>query len=191
MKSNLSLKWSVFILAAFALSFLFFISRNPIEKVSASFSNQTSVNFSLPARLEIPKLNINTAIEDVGLASDGSMDVPKGPDDAAWFDLGPRPGETGSAVIDGHSGYKNNAPAVFDSLYKLQKGDDIYVQSADGTTTIFVVQGFRNYDPTANAENVFNSNDGKAHLNLITCSGDWNANAQTHSKRLVVFTDKE
>ena len=48
------------------------------------------------------------AVEDVGLTPGGAMDVPKGPSDVAWFDLGPRPGEVGSAVIAGHEGWKDN-----------------------------------------------------------------------------------
>ena len=56
------------------------------------------------------------------------MDVPKQPDDVAWFDLGFRPGQKGSAVIDGHSGWKDNRPAVFDNLSKLKNGDKIYVE---------------------------------------------------------------
>ncbi|PIZ82226.1 MAG: class F sortase, partial [Parcubacteria group bacterium CG_4_10_14_0_2_um_filter_41_6] len=38
---------------------------------------------------------------------------------------------------------------------------------------------------------VFNSSDGKAHLNLITCTGVWNKEDNAFSERLVVFTDKE
>jgi LPXTG-site transpeptidase (sortase) family protein len=119
------------------------------------------------------------------------MDVPKGPDDAAWFNLGPRPGEIGSSVIDGHSGYKNNRPAVFDKLYKLKKGDKIYVEDDKGNITTFVVREFKTYNPKADAKMVFSSNDGGSHLNLITCSGSWNKVERTHSDRLVVFADKE
>ena len=195
---RISLKWSLFILGVAGILLAIFLWTFNSPKVHSDIQpalppiGQTGQTMAgLPIRLKIPKINVDAAVDYVGLTADGAMDVPKGPTTVAWFDLGLRPGEIGSSVIDGHSGYKNNRPAVFDSLYKLQKGDEIYVQGADGTTTTFVVQSFRNYDPTANAENVFDSNDGKAHLNLITCSGDWNANAQTHSKRLVVFTDKE
>jgi len=83
----------------------------------------------LPVRIKIPRINIDAVIESVGLTSQGAMDVPVKPEDTAWFNLGIKPGEIGSAVIDGHSGYKNNKPAIFDNLYKLQKGDKIYIKT--------------------------------------------------------------
>jgi len=48
--------------------------------------------------------------------------VPEGPTDVAWFDLGPRPGEAGSAVIAGHEGWRDGIVAAFDDLHELQKG---------------------------------------------------------------------
>jgi LPXTG-site transpeptidase (sortase) family protein len=95
----------------------------------------------------------------------------------------------GSSVIDGHSGYKNNRPAVFDNLYKLQKGDKIYVEDEKGITHAFVVREFHTYGLNDDVSSVFNSNDGVAHLNLITCSGVWNDKEKTHATRLIVFTD--
>jgi len=35
------------------------------------------------------------------------------------------------------------------------------------------------------------TNDGLAHLNLITCIGVWEQITQGYSQRLVVFTDRE
>jgi LPXTG-site transpeptidase (sortase) family protein len=119
------------------------------------------------------------------------MDVPKGPNEVAWFDLGPRPGENGSAVIAGHYGWKNNVPAVFDDLHKLRKGDKIYFEDEKGAITTFVVREIRTYTKDEAAPDVFGSSDGKAHLNLVTCTGAWNEAEETRSERLVVFTDKE
>ncbi len=98
---------------------------------------------ALPVRLEIPEIHVDAFVEYLALTPTGAMDVPKGPDDVAWFDLGPRPGSTGSAVIAGHEGWKDNVPAVFDDLYKLKVGDQIYVEDGVGSTTIFVVKNFR------------------------------------------------
>ena len=145
----------------------------------------------LPVRFKIPKIKVDAMVDYVGLTSGGAVDVPKGPSNVAWFDLGPRPGEEGSSIIDGHSGWKNNIQAVFDNLYKLKKGDKIYVQDDKGATISFVVRVIRTYNPKADASSVFNSIDGKAHLNLIACTGVWNAIEKTHSERLVVFADKE
>lgn len=166
------------------------------ENISNLFKNET-VNVSteldvpLSSRLIIPSLNVDASVEYVGLTPLGAMDAPKGPDNVGLFKLGPRPGGKGSAVIAGHSGWKNNTPAVFDNLHKLKKGDKIFFKNRDGSITTFIVREFRSYDPKANAEEVFLSNDGLAHLNLITCEGVWDQVTKSRSERLVVFTDKE
>ncbi len=141
-----------------------------------------------PVRLKIPKIKVDSIVEYVGLAPDGAMDVPQNPDDVAWFELGPRPGEKGSAVVAGHYGGKASA---FDNLYKLRKGDKIYVEDEKGMTISFVVRENRRYDPSADTSYVFGSIDDKSHLNLVTCEGDWNKDSESYSQRLVVFTDRE
>ena len=119
------------------------------------------------------------------------MAVTVGPVDVAWYDLGPRPGESGSAVIAGHDGWKDGIAAVFDKLSALAVGDKIYVDDRQGSTTVFVVRDIETYGKSQNDSLVFNSNDGESHLNLITCEGTWNASEQSYSNRLVVFADED
>ncbi|MEX0919084.1 MAG: class F sortase [Candidatus Paceibacterota bacterium] len=155
---------------------------------TAESYQQEQVKSELPARLKIPSINVDAAIEYKSLTPEGAMDVPKGPDDIAWFDLGPRPGENGSAVIAGHRGWKNGRVAVFDNLDKLRKGDKIYVEDISGKSVSFVVRESRIYDSEAYVPEVFASNDG-IHLNLVTCVGVWDKSKKSSSQRLVVFTD--
>lgn len=149
------------------------------------------VGLGLPVRLKIPKIYVNAAIEHVGQTPQGAVGVPKGPENAAWFKLGPMPGDKGSAVIDGHFGWGNGIPAVFDNLHKLEKGDKLYIENDQGMIISFVVAGLKSYDPEQNAMEVFDSGDGKSHLNLITCEGAWDKEQKNYSKRLIVFSVKE
>ena len=158
---------------------------------SARSQKQAQASVGLPARLEIPKIKVDATLDYVGVTLNGELGVSAGPTNAAWYDQGPRPGQTGNAVIDGHFGYKNHIPAVFDNLHTLQKGDKLYVKDIKGLTTTFVVRELRTYGPDDYAAAVFRSNDGKAHLNLITCQGDWNQAQKSYSTRLVVFADKK
>lgn len=144
-----------------------------------------------PIRIKIPKINIDAEVLWVGITSGGAMEAPEGEKETAWYKFGPRPGEIGSSVIDGHFGKKNGTPAVFDNLYKLKAGDKVYVETNLGEMFTFVVKEIKTYNPNANAKDVFISIDGKAHLNLITCSGLWDKLLKSHSKRLIVFTDRE
>lgn len=200
-KDILIRKVFMFALAAFLLSLALifhFISKNPIQSGLASltanpadFYEQEKENFGLPARINIPKINIDAIVEYVGLTSEGAMDAPKGFNNVAWFSLGPRPGENGSAVIAGHYGWKNGKASAFDNLYKLRKGDKLYIEDGKGAIISFVVREVRRYDPEENASRVFRSDDDKSHLNLVTCEGVWNKDSKGYSKRLVVFTDRE
>lgn len=146
---------------------------------------------SLPSHLRIPRIHVDALIEQTGLTPEGLMGAPAGPRTVAWYTGGPRPGEIGSAVIDGHSGWKDAAPAVFDALHTLQAGDKIQVLDSSGSTTTFTVREIQLYDPTSSATRVFHSNDGKSHLNLITCEGVWDPATQSSPKRLVIFSDKD
>lgn len=153
---------------------------------------QHQANPGIPIRLTIPKINVNAVVESVGITQNGAIGVPKGPATTAWFNLGPRPGDNGSAVITGHYGYwKIGVGSVFDNLNKLVKGDKIYVEDENGTKFTFVVRESAIYDPQAKASLVLYSDDGKAHLNLVTCGGTWIPAQKTFSNRLVIFTDKE
>ncbi|MFA6386480.1 MAG: class F sortase [Candidatus Paceibacterota bacterium] len=183
-----------FIFSAWAISY--FIFQNYSQDNPIASASQEKTNFDLsakesPIRLKIPVINVDSTIEYVGIDEDGTMGVPQGPSNVAWYNLGPRPGEVGSSVIAGHSGWKDGIPAIFDNLYKVSIGDKIYVEDNGGVTNTFIVREMKTYSPKEDALLVFNSSDDKAHLNLITCFGVWDTIRKDHSSRLVIFTDKE
>ena len=188
-KPSLKQSLSIVTIAVIFLAVLLVNFHLPKENFYTQPAIVVQANINLPTRLKIPSINVDAPVEYVGLTPEGAMDVPQKPEDVAWYNLGPRPGEIGSSVIDGHSGYKDNLPAVFDNLTKLQKGDKIYVENSKGMTITFTVREFRTYGLYDDVSSVFNSNDGESHLNLITCSGIWNDKEKTHATRLIVFTD--
>ena len=143
----------------------------------------------LPVRLKIPAIGVNAAVEDALITPDGRMDVPAGSVNVAWFSLGPNPGQVGSAVIGGHFGIRDGVKFVFYDLNKLVVGDKIYVENDKGVTLAFQVRRIELFDRNADATTVFISNDGLAHLNVITCEGIWNRVDGAYPSRRVVFTD--
>lgn len=144
-------------------------------------------NRGFPVRLKIPSINVDAAIEYVGLTSKGEMEVPSSGVNAGWFKLGARPGEMGSAVIAGHLDQENGEAGVFADLYKLKEKDKLYIEDDKGTSSVFVVREIRSYD-SEYADEVFTRGDG-AYLNLITCGGMWDEVKKSYSERLVVFAD--
>lgn len=143
----------------------------------------------LPVRLKIPVIGVDSAIEDALITPDGRMDVPYGSVNVAWFALGPHPGREGSAVIGGHFGISNGVKFVFYDLDKLKIGDKIYIVDDKGDTLAFQVRDIKLFNRNDDATTVFTSDDGLAHLNLITCEGIWNRVNDTYPQRRVVFTD--
>lgn len=142
-----------------------------------------------PTRVTVPVIGVDTTSVPVGIAADNTMEIDNNIERTAWYKLGPKPGEIGSAVIAGHYGWVRNQPSVFNNLNTLKANDSVQVYDDQNNLATFVVRQVRSYDPAADATEVFRSSDGKAHLNLITCEGAWNEALKTYSQRLVVFTD--
>lgn len=147
------------------------------------------IPITAPVQLKISKINVDTTVAAVGLTAEGNMDIDENPKQAAWYQLGAKPGEEGSAVIAGHYGWKKSVPSVFNDLHTLVAGDEISTVGEDGKVMTFVVSRLATYAPDQDATDVFRSDDGKAHLNLVTCQGSWNNSQSTYSERLVVFTN--
>ena len=170
--------------------------QSPVAKTEITPSNKTAKTktetapkhvYSLPERLVIPKLEVDTSVLPMGLTSTGAMQSPKTNEDTGWYSLGTRPGNTGSAVIAGHLGLKNDA--VFGKLHLLAVGDTISIVDNQKAKANFVVRSLKTYDKDSDTVEIFNSKYG-SHLNLITCNGDWDTVQDTYEKRLVVFTEK-
>ena len=159
----------------------------PSQAASAAPASEPEIDVGTPVRLRIPRIGVDAPVVPVGVTPAGHMDTPKGGEKTGWYAHGPEPGDEGSAVIGGHSVLRSG-PAVFDELVEVEPGDRLYVVDDEGTTIEFRVREIRTYDWDTEAPDVFSSKDG-SHLNLVTCTGSWDAAAGTHSDRLVVFAD--
>ena len=144
---------------------------------------------SRPVALEIPKIDVDTAVGEVGLNRDGTIQVPPlfaKPSEAAWYRYSPTPGQVGPSVIVGHVD-NIYGPAVFFRLGSLAPGNHIKVTLADGTVATFVVDGVRRYPkasfPTAA---VYGPTDYPA-LRLITCGGPFDYSTRHYLDSTVVF----
>jgi len=158
------------------------------EKLVLPDQSTEAPNPALPTRIKIPAINVDAAIEYLGLTSDGDMAVPDDPINTGWYSLGPRPGENGSAVIAGHFGWVNDRRAVYDDLHKLRIGDEVHIETIKDSLT-FIVSDIRMYGPDDIVPEVFDTK-GSSRLNLITCGGAWSKTQQSYNQRLVVFTEK-
>jgi LPXTG-site transpeptidase (sortase) family protein len=168
------------------------ISLNETANISHNFFQEESVSSGIPINLKIPKIGVNVILEQVGLTEQGAVGIPADPLNAAWYNLGPRPGNIGSAVITGHYGiWKNEQAAIFNDLNKLNIGDELYTEDERGINSFFVVRDLKMYKYDAEVPEILISTDGLSHLNIITCAGAWNEATKSYPDRLVIFTDKK
>jgi sortase (surface protein transpeptidase) len=168
-------------------------SPNPRKaEAHLAFSSPTSTATPTanPMHLLIPAIGVNALVESVGVQSNGDLATPTGSpwEDVGWYNGGPRPGERGSAVIDGHVDRPGGLPAVFWYLRNLKVGDTVQVSDSAGNTLQFHVTRLAFYRPQeAPLQDIF-GNQGGTYLNLITCAGDWIPSQHQTTLRLVVYT---
>ena len=140
-----------------------------------------------PARLLIPALGIDAAVEPVGLEKDGSMAMPAHFSEAGWLRTGPRPGDMGNSVIAGHLDTVSGAPALFFHLSRLQAGQTVVVRDARGALYTFVVSEVRRYELSAFRLFAVFGPSKESRLQLVTCAGRYRPGLG-YSERIVVFT---
>ncbi|QKE82655.1 class F sortase [Arthrobacter sp. NEB 688] len=139
-----------------------------------------------PVAIRIPAIGVESRLIDLGIAKDGTMQVPTDPALAGWLTGAPAPGERGPAVIAGHVD-THEGPAVFYRLRQLEPGDAIEVERRDGTTVTFTVRRLETFAkddfPT---DRVYGPAPGPV-LRLITCSGDIDPVTGHYVDNTVVF----
>ncbi|HEX6576952.1 MAG TPA: sortase [Jiangellaceae bacterium] len=129
---------------------------------------------------------MDTTLEYVGLEDDKSIDVDFDLSVAGWWKGGPRPGQVGPAVILGHVRW-DSRPAVFSRLDRLERGDEVLVDRADGTTARFVVTRQGKYRKVAFPSDLVYYPTLEPELRLVTCGGPYDQAARTYTENLVVF----
>jgi sortase A len=168
------------------LTFYYPEKEMPVEKTGISFV-QASTTY--PTRISIPKINLDTEVESVGLTYSGNMSTPKKLMNTGWYKYGTVPGNKGSAVIDGHVDNGLGLAAVFKNLKQLAIGDDVYVKNNLNQELHFrVIDTQIYYYKDVPLTLMFNRDDGPSYLNLITCDGNWIPEEKTDDHRLVVYT---
>jgi len=164
-------------------------SMTPVTTPQPESSTKTQL-LQPSGTLVIPAIGVNAPIEPVGTLASGAMAVPihRPWDGVGWYQYGPRPGEQGSAVIDGHLDRPGGGPAVFWRLQKVQRGDLVLVVHPGKPTLRFQVRKTVVYQPaTAPLQQIFENHSG-TFLNLITCAGTWMPASHQTTLRLVVYT---
>jgi len=139
-----------------------------------------------PVRLSIPAIGVRTRLIRLGLNPDGTLEVPTEFSVAGWYQLGPRPGERGAAVIVGHVD-STAGPAVFYRLGELAPGSVVHVRLADRTLVRFRVYAVREYPKTSFPTSLVYAATPEPELRLVTCGGSFDSSTGHYLDNIVVF----
>jgi LPXTG-site transpeptidase (sortase) family protein len=137
-----------------------------------------------PVRLMIPAISLDAKIEARGLDAKRNLDTARDPNDVAWYDLGPMPGQQGNAIINGHVDWWTG-DAVFTRLGRVRPGDTVEVVRADGRIITFRITLLQRVGAGTRLPSLF-AKSSQATLTLITCAGVWNPLTLTNTERLLV-----
>jgi hypothetical protein len=143
----------------------------------------------VPVRLRIPAIGVDTGLQRLGRAQDGTVEVPTGRhqwEEAGWYEGGTRPGDPGSAVLLGHVDSRAG-PAVFYRLRELRRGDEIRVVRADGSTVRFAVERVARYPKTRFPTDDVYYPALTPRLRLVTCGGSFDPAARSYRANVIVF----
>ena len=143
---------------------------------------------SVPIKVRIPGIGVDAPVMRVGLAADGTVQVP--PLDAhnltGWYRYGPAPGQRGPAVILGHVDSATGV-SVFYRLRDLHAGDRVYVTLADGKVAAFAVDGLQKVAKDAFPTASVYGKAGYPSLRLITCGGPFDQATGHYADNIIVY----
>ncbi|GHC00099.1 MULTISPECIES: class F sortase [Streptomyces rochei group] len=144
---------------------------------------------SVPVGLRIPAIGVDTPVMRLGLAADGTVEVPPVTEDdvAGWYRHSPTPGRIGPSVLLGHVTVGSHGDGVFRRLARLHRGDRVEARLANGTVAGFAVTEVRTVAkadfPT---DDVYGDVD-RPELRLITCGGP--RSGEEYRDNVIVFAE--
>jgi LPXTG-site transpeptidase (sortase) family protein len=141
---------------------------------------------SAPVRIRIDKIGVSAAFVDLGIAADGTLEVPADPSKVGWYTGAHTPGAAGPAVVAGHVTW-DQEPSVFFRLGELRAGDRVRIARADGSTATFAVQRVASFPKTRfPTQAVYRSGD-RPVLRLITCGGTYDHGNHRYLDNTIVW----
>ncbi|MET7569934.1 class F sortase [Streptomyces sp. NPDC005492] len=154
-------------------------ANSPVEQGSSTPSTGAGAKAahtlarSVPVTLRIPAIGVDTPVMGLGLASDGTVQVPPiaAHDRAGWYRNSPTPGQRGPSVILGHVTVGAYGDGVFRHLARLRTGDRIEAGLENGTTATFTVTRVRTVAKADFPSDQVYGDVNRPELRLITCGG--------------------
>ena len=140
-----------------------------------------------PVSVRVDGLGIDVPVVSVGVEpGTGAMSVPPDGGVVGWYQYGPSPGETGSAVLAGHVDF-DGRPGAFFELRRVEPGATVVVRTADGAERNFVVQGRAQIAKAELPVSELFSRTGPTALVLVTCGGSYDRATRSYAANVVIY----
>jgi hypothetical protein len=141
-----------------------------------------------PVRLRIPALDLDAAVDAVGIdAATGDFAVPPGVDRVGWYRFGPGlAARTGSIVVAGHVDSAAEGAGAFFRLNTVEAGDLVTLTGPGGRNRTFTVTARERHRKTAVPLGRYFARDGGVRLTLITCGGPFDTESRHYQDNVVV-----
>ena len=165
----------------------------PSEELRLNNDSATDLHAAsdAPARVLIPKLQIDAPVTALGLASDGTLLSPGSIYDAGWYSQSATPGGEKDIILNGHA----NGPSkqgVFIGAKNLKSGDLITIERGDGSRYDYTITNTQ-----AIADSVFDLSKlskpvaaGKQGLVLCVGGGAFDPTSHHHEQQFVVYASQ-
>lgn len=164
-------------------------SPRPARAHSGSASKGPILAASVPLRLEIPAIGVDSMIRPLGLNPDRTVQVPPLTKDsyAGWYKYSPTPGELGPSIILGHVDSAKYGPGVFFRLGALRQHDRVTIVRSDHSVATFEVERVVEYPKNQFPTLEVYGNTDRAALRLITCGGRFDLSAHSYEDNIVAY----
>lgn len=142
-----------------------------------------------PLGVRIPRVSLDARIEAVGVADDGTVEIPADADAAGWYRHGSPPGApAGSAVLIGHVDSRTGDLGAFAKLYDVRAGDTVTVARESAPPVRYEVTAREVVDKERLPADVFRR-AGRPVLTLITCAPPYDRERGDYRRNLVVYAE--
>ncbi|MEV5878199.1 class F sortase [Streptomyces sp. NPDC052101] len=142
---------------------------------------------SRPTSFRIPSLGVEAPIAALGLDGERQLETPPvgEPKLVGWYQRGPTPGESGTAIAVGHRDTLTG-PAVFAALAQIKPCKLIEVGRADGRTAVYTVDRMKVYDKASFPDKEVYGRVQRPELRVLTCGGLYSRRTG-YTSNVVVF----
>ena len=139
-----------------------------------------------PCRIKIRSIGVDAPVIELGLRSNGTLEVPTDYSETGWWKGGAKPGQIGSAVIVGHVDNRRG-PAVFYKLPKLKAGDIVTVSRVKKPPVHYVIEDKGVWAKSNFPSEIVYGPTPISEIRLITCGGVFNPATGHYADNVIAF----